>query len=934
MEFGVFVEVDCVELSDIMVTTSQNKKENSKRVEGGGAMGEASQPSDIEPSKERAVARLRAAYQVATEQGSYVFDPPLDVSLLIGSNGQPSRTFPLVDGRTIGEKCGVGLPTRCSQAQVELAEQVAGSKDVWLTLSAIDKDGERRRFRVLLVHGKTGRKAIRTEKDVQSDALKEFYEQVVSGSVTKRPSLDISLLIGSSGTTQTIFPLLDGRTIGKQYSIGLPKPCSQAQVELAEQVAGSKDVWLTLSAIDKEQVRRSSRVLLVHGKTGREAIRTEQDVQADALKDLYAQTLSGSVTSKCPLDISLLIGEAGTTQMAFPLLDGRTTGKQWGVGLPQPCSQAQVELAEQVAGSKDVWLTLSAIDKDGERRRSRVLLVHGKTGREAIRTEQDVQSDALKELYEQAESGSVTKGLPLDISLLISSYGKTQKAFPLSYGRTIGKDMGIGLPQDISRCKVTEILHLAEDRFCLTISGNLPSGVTAATQVVVSSSGIIRPVEIEPGVEIAKGHTLDRYVAHLLAVGNIVGESNPLYHGSALTGERFMPNAVTSDTIVHSKWGNSGSDVLEYVQRYARLRLWNNDLRQALHLVATTKHLAELREAIEALEEHVSVNGTGITDIETWCSEIPGLDRATIHEELKRISVMASIGDIDWLRGRTYEPTLPSVPRPQSPQSTAWQERVLHLAQDPELLEALKLHSKHHSLYWERSYHLDLVRHCSYLIDQVLASSPLSDAQKDEARQLVYQIYPELKRCPDAWLRLEESRVELVETQEGGDGSPPYLVPFDLARELARCGVKETVSLVPVNEIDWGHAKDVGPKVHDLFRHYSRIEDALKQLLVELKGQPKDTCNRVSAACLEWIAAAVLDVGVSDCLPPSLTRAKGAADQTSIFLQELTNLSPETELYYVSEQQQQGNITAQLLMESLVRIMDLGGLDSSPQGQM
>ena len=174
-----------------------------------------------------------------------------------------------------------------------------------------------------------------------------------------------------------------------------------------------------------------------------------------------------------------------------------------------------------------------------------------------------MQSDALKELYKQAGSGTGAKKIPLDISCLISSYGKTQVVFPLPGGLTIGKTLGIGLPRDISRCQVTEILHLAEDRFCLSISGILPSGVTAATQVVVSSSGIIRPVEIEPGVEIAKGHTLDRYVAHLLAVGNIVGASNPLYPGSAQTGERFMPNAVAGESNGHSKGGNSGSDVLE-----------------------------------------------------------------------------------------------------------------------------------------------------------------------------------------------------------------------------------------------------------------------------------------------------------------------------------------------------------------------------------
>jgi hypothetical protein len=560
-------------------------------------------------------------------------------------------------------------------------------------------------------------------------------------------------------------------------------------------------------------------------------------------------------------------------------------------------------------------------------------MIYGKTGSEAIKTEQDVQSDALKELYKQASSRTDRQKLPLDISFLISHYGKSQCNFPLPGGGTIGNRCGIGLPQDISHCQVTEILHLAEDRYYLTISGITPGGKAAFTSIVVSSTGIVRPVATEPGIEIVKGFALDRYVAHLLSVSNISGAIDPLYTGSALTGERFMPNAVAGDAIVHSKWGNSGSDVLEYVQRYARLRLWNNDLKRALHLVATTNHLNDLRTAIEALEEHVHVKGTGITDIETWCSEIPGLDRATIHEELERISVMASIGDIEWLRGRSYEPTLPSAPRPQEAQGISWQERVAQLAQGPELLEALKLHKEHHSLYWEREYHLDLVKHCSYLIDQILARSPLSDELKNEARTLVYEIYPELARYPDAWRRLEESGADLVDEIEGGEGSSPYLVPFDLGSELARCGVKETVSLAPVNEIDWRHAKDVDPKVHDLFRRYSRIEDALNQLLEELKGHSKDTCTRVSAACIEWIAAAVLDVSVSDRLPASLTRAKGATDPTSVFIQELNKLSPETKLYYVSGQQEL-KIRAQQLKESLSMIEALGGLVNWASGQM
>jgi hypothetical protein len=249
------------------------------------------------------------------------------------------------------------------------------------------------------------------------------------------------------------------------------------------------------------------------------------------------------------------------------------------------------------------------------------------------------------------------------------------------------------------------------------------------------------------------------------------------------------------------------------------------------------------------------------------------------------------------------------------------------------LLDALRLHREHHSLYWERSYHIDLVRHCSYLIDQVLARSPLSQALKDEARELVYEIYPKLARYPDAWRRLEEPGADLVEVIKGVEGSSAYLVPFDLALELARCGVKETVSLAQVNEIDWGHAKDVGPKVHDLFLRHSQIEEALNQLLIELDGYPADTCERVRAACLEWITAAVLDVRVFDRLPASLARAKGATDPSSVFLQELNRLSPETKLYYISGQQQR-NITTRQLKESLSMIEALGDLANWASGQM
>jgi hypothetical protein len=89
----------------------------------------------------------------------------------------------------------------------------------------------------------------------------------------------------------------------------------------------------------------------------------------------------------------------------------------------------------------------------------------------------------------------------------------------------------------------------------------------------------------------------------------------------------------------------------------------------------------------------------------------------------------------------------------------------------------------------------------------------------------------------------------------------------------------------------------------------------------------------VRTACLEWITAAVLDVRVLDRLPASLTRAKGATDPSSVFLQELNKLSPETKLYYVSGQREL-RIRAQQLKESLSMIGALGDLDNWASGQM
>jgi hypothetical protein len=678
---------------------------------------------------------------------------------------------------------------------------------------------------------------------------------------------------------------------------------------------------VTFSAFDKKDTRQSSRVLFLHGKTGGDAICTEKNLQSEALASLYERAASSSAPITCNLDVSLLIARNGRTQSTLPLPGGKTIGRDYGIGLQSPCNSPLIESVEQSVDPAGVWVTFSALDKKDTRQSSRVLFLHGKTGGDAFRTEQDLQSEALASLYEQAANSSGPITCNLDVSLLIARNGLTQKILPLPGAQTIGGNYGIGLPKDLRSQTVTRILHLSDDLFHVTFSAVTAAEKAVSRQVIVSSRGIVKPERSTAATEIAKGHTLDRYVSHLHAATQTNAHRNPLYEGSPLTGERFMPNIVSGQTIVHSKWGNRGEDVLDYIRKYARLRLWNSDLIDAAHLIASTSYADELQAALVDLQSKAQVPQTIITDVVTWGENTLGATRQQIVAELERIETMASLGNLAWLGSRRYDPMLESTSYGIEHTSALWEERVKALATTDVIIEVLEKHAAHHSLYWERAYHLELARHCSYLIDCVLPSASLTEKNKDKARRIVYELYPALKSYPDAWRYINDETTARLEDDDDGDGSPPRLTPFNLEQELLRRGLSIPVTRVVDRPlvIDAGEAPDLGPDVNQILESSGSIEVAITTVIAALHASSENARAKTLKVMVARIASAICNVKFTDSLPEQLLEAKNASDKNGAFLDAIKQLPGKSQLKYELGSKSQ-TISVSKLREMLAKL--------------
>lgn len=175
------------------------------------------------------------------------------------------------------------------------------------------------------------------------------------------------------------------------------------------------------------------------------------------------------------LDISEVIsGKYGNTQKSFPLPNGETIRVKLGIGLPSFCTNVRLLSMRDDDQGRGQWLEISAEVKErGERITTHILLTSkkGVTGEAALvcygpTRERALTTLRVREGYERAkEQGIISftecdNGKGLDISEVISTYGRTQASFPLPNGETMQAQLAIGLPNP---CINPRLLSIRKD---------------------------------------------------------------------------------------------------------------------------------------------------------------------------------------------------------------------------------------------------------------------------------------------------------------------------------------------------------------------------------------------------------------------------------------------------------------------------------------
>ena len=506
-----------------------------------------------------------------------------------------------------------------------------------------------------------------------------------TGAASSTLPLDISALIATNSTTRPIFPRSDGARLGEQCSIGLPYPSEKALLHGVEKDLQGRGLWITISAIDTAGQRKEARVLLLDGKSGKDAIysdliqrKSTAQEQSAALIKLYEEAReAGSAFLLRPLDISLLIKPDGGMQRRFPLPNGARTGAYVSIGLPQPITEAQLERVERDPEGRGLWVTISALNKNKEKRSTERLLLFDQVGAEAVQSRADLQSTALKRLYNEAQEGrAVLLAQPLDISLLVTAYGLTRTFFPLPNGEGIGETVGVGLCNHLATAHLRKLIKLTDKTFALFLEGTTLSGAKRHSICVVSPQGLTTRKQLSASAEICKGFALDRYVAYLFARSQTAGVTHQFLSGSLLTGENFEPNILSGCSIIHSKWGNRAQEVVDYILKYERARRWIGSLDGAVHLVASEKHLGALKEIVRDAAEKLQLGPTEVAYLPAWAQQTLEINSEETTTELERLEIMASLGESEWLSGRRFEPTLPSGAGKTLDTASSWQERI------------------------------------------------------------------------------------------------------------------------------------------------------------------------------------------------------------------------------------------------------------------
>ncbi len=861
---------------------------------------------------------LYSAYRTARATGSFTSDPPIDISELIGLRGSTHKTFLLPGGDCLPSDIGLGLASDISSPRLLAAFKDPDINATWLKLAA-DKNGVEVQSYVLLDNQRSGKEALlKVYSPAQFNLYSAYRTARTTGSFTSDPPLDVSDLIQKYGKTQVAFLLPGGDTFGCIIGLGLAKDISNQRLLAVFRDPELNATWLKLAA-DKNGLELQSYVLLDNERSGKEAL---LKVYSPAQFNLYSAyrtaRVSGSFAPEPPLDLSELIRKNGGAQDTFLLPGGDSIHYPIRLGLGTDISNPRLLGAFKDPELNATWLKLAATDTGGLEVQSYVLLDNQISGKDALLK---VYSPAQFNLYSAycgaRITGSFVPDPPLALSKLIRKQGGPQHTFLLPGGDCLPDGTGLGLGK-ITAPKLHEVLLVKEGLYRLHITGTKPDGTQRSSYLLVNSSGIVSQGKSDLELaQLEKGRCFDRYLAHLVAGAKIEGLCAQEYPGSVLTHERFRPNIslTAPPAILHGKWGLDPQDVLDYARRYIRMSRWNKEGEAAGHapfitfVLARDTKFAEIEEAFQSCED-IFERPLLLKTAAGWHSDLSKTSSSReIEVEIERIETLAAWGLVEDLKAKSYLPSLPYGSHAVAEESTlnaqSMRERVDKLL-SPESIDGLIVdldtHIETFSAYWEKAYHLELAAHCSYLLDSINEGSDektraIAPAIKEQLKQRVLKLYPELGSYPGAWKVLLRSGEAQRGVGEGSAGGGSLVVEFNLEKELeARNAAKQQAPLVTASPSL--NTLSLAPR-EAVLAELGQIKDPIqytRMLLAATNGRPDKASFQHLA--VEGFYRAALTASQNAKLTAALSEIRGSHSRADDFLNLLARLDADVSIRY------------------------------------
>jgi hypothetical protein len=870
---------------------------------------------------------LYSVYRTARATGSFIPDLPLDLSKLIRKDGGAQHTFLLPGGDCLPQGTGFGLGIDISNPRLLAAFKDPDINATWLKLAA-DKNGVEVQSYVVFDNERSGKEALlKVYSPVQFNLYSAYRTARTTGSFTSNPPIDFSELIQKNGTAQQAFLLPGGGSLPVGTGLGLVLNISNPRLLAAFKDPELNATWLNLAA-DKNGLEIQSYVLLDNQISDKEALlKVYSPAQFNLYSAYCAVRTTDSFIPDPPLELSDLFGKRGGTQNTFLLPGGDCLPHCTGVGLVRDISNPRLVEALKDPDLNATWLKLAA-DKNGLELQSYVLLDNEKSGKAALLK---VYSPAQFNLYSAycaaRATGSFTSNPPIDFSELIQKNGTAQQAFLLPGGDSLPQGTGLGLGEVIAP-KLHEVLLVKEGLYRLHITGTKPDGAQRSSYLLVNSSGIVSQGKSD--IELAqleKGRCFDRYLAHLVADAKIEGLCAQEYLGSVLTHERFRPNiSLTAPlAILHGKWGLDPQDVLDYARRYIRMSRWNGypgpqegeaaaNAPLITFVLARDAKFAEIEQAFQSCED-IFKRPLVLKTAAGWHSDLSKTSSSReIEVEIERIETLAAWGLVEDLKAKSYLPSLPYGSHLVAEESTlnaqSMCERVDKLL-SPESIDGLIVdldtHIETFSPYWEKAYHLELAAHCSYLLDSINDSSnektrAIAPAIKEQLKQRVLKLYPELSSYPGAWkVLLRSELLSSGEAQmgvgEGSAGGGSLVVEFNLEKELeARNAAKQHALLATGNFSP--NTLSLAPR-EAVLAELGQIKDPIqytRMLLVATNGRPDKASFQYFA--VEGFYRAALTASQNHKLHAALSEIKGSLSRADDFLNLLERLDADVSIRY------------------------------------